>query len=716
VKLISAAIKNFKLLDDVRFDFSTDPNRPLTVIRAENGSGKTSLLYALLWGLFGEEGLDKEARVLRRTSAAAPSGVPVEVEVTIVFEHSDPVGGVSKYRLTRMQQETPKDGTDNVERGAQHVTLVELTPSGEETRHSEILQNLFPQRLKDIFFTNGEEVQTFIAGGTAADTQSLVHESIRQLLGLDDLEKLSNDLKAIVTKYQREAAKNAGEDVAKAQQKYEETQKFATDLSADLQILDSSMAEMSRQDAQWEKQLAEYQGNGNLTDLTRRRAVLKLDLEGLERQRSAAISRLRLLMTSEDMTWSLIEPTLEKGMGVLRDLYDKNVIPGVSLAVLRDRLSLGVCVCGESLDHNDPSCSDRRTYVEQLIQQQQQASEHSQKLTQTYHVAGASESAFKGRQGSTEDVANQRTSIFGEFAEITASTQAKNADLVSVETAIDGIDEQHVHALRTELSKVKAKFLEAHEKRGSLNTRIELAKKALAEAKAAYDLVEGKANKHDSASYLLSVAQDMQALLSGTVESLRTDYVHQVAAKTSQMFLDAVGADPSDMGAVFKNVRIDEDFKIVVESQDGRKLNPSFELNGASQRVLTLSFIWALTEISGAEAPRIIDTPLGMISGTVKKRLVDAITAPANADGPNFQVILLLTRSEIRDIEPLLDTRAGAYTTMSCNKDADDLVYRWGADHPLVKSCSCNHRQSCKICARKTDPDYNVVFKQEGFN
>ena len=54
MRLESAHIRNFKLLEDVDLEFSVDPNHPLTVIRAENGSGKTSILLALRWAMWGE--------------------------------------------------------------------------------------------------------------------------------------------------------------------------------------------------------------------------------------------------------------------------------------------------------------------------------------------------------------------------------------------------------------------------------------------------------------------------------------------------------------------------------------------------------------------------------------------------------------------------------------------------------------------------------------
>ena len=153
----------------------------------------------------------------------------------------------------------------------------------------------------------------------------------------------------------------------------------------------------------------------------------------------------------------------------------------------------------------------------------------------------------------------------------------------------------------------------------------------------------------------------------------------------------------------------------MVDTLRERRLDTDFELNGASQRALTLSFIWSLMEVSGTMAPRIIDTPLGMVAGGVKTRMVDAITKPPVDDIPEFQVVLFLTRSEIRDIEQLLDVRAGVVRTLSCSKDyPEDLVHSWEVDRPLIRVCTCNHRESCRICARKYDNQHGITYRDEG--
>jgi hypothetical protein len=163
---------------------------------------------------------------------------------------------------------------------------------------------------------------------------------------------------------------------------------------------------------------------------------------------------------------------------------------------------------------------------------------------------------------------------------------------------------------------------------------------------------------------------------------------------------------------VFTGVRIDSRrYQIIVDTQNGRTLDPKFEINGASQRALTLSFIWALTEVSRAVAPRIIDTPLGMVAGGVKTRMVDAITQPVVGGNPHYQVVLMLTRSEIAGIESLLDRRMGKWVTLSCSKDYPvDLRFDWGASAPEVRSCGCSHRRSCKLCARQYDAQSGVEY------
>jgi DNA sulfur modification protein DndD len=54
MKLVRAEFQNFRLLRSLEVDFSTDDTQNLTVIRAANESGKTTMLTALQWALYGD--------------------------------------------------------------------------------------------------------------------------------------------------------------------------------------------------------------------------------------------------------------------------------------------------------------------------------------------------------------------------------------------------------------------------------------------------------------------------------------------------------------------------------------------------------------------------------------------------------------------------------------------------------------------------------------
>ena len=158
MKFKSALIVNFKLLREVSLEFSLDPSRPVTVIRAENGSGKTSTLSALQWGLFGDAGLDPSAREVRLSPSDWPDGKRCDIRVQIDFTHTvyDELGGelVAKhtnYRIVRTVSETPK-GEKQFSREREQMHLFELTDSGNEMlKGAEVrLAEMLPIEMKDV--------------------------------------------------------------------------------------------------------------------------------------------------------------------------------------------------------------------------------------------------------------------------------------------------------------------------------------------------------------------------------------------------------------------------------------------------------------------------------------------------------------------------------------------------------------------------------------
>ena len=715
MRLLRAHVRNFKLLEDVELEFSTKHDRPLTVIRAENGSGKTSLLYAFQWAFHGKDGLPKSAQGLRLTSSAIPFGKATTVSVTIWFEIADEHGNTAQYRLIRSVIETPttEDAFDSQQ---ERVRLLKLTPKGEEPEESaEATINVWlPRQLHAVFFTDGDSVQTFISGQIGQkQRQRRVHDAIRDLLGIDRFRTAARDIEAAFRSIQAEAAKSGGKDTSTLEDRLEETRSQIDGLEDDLLRLRERQANMTDERSKWDKELRELRGIGDIDELNERIEQAERDQERFERQRQATLVRMRESLRSEQFSWQFMNERLQAGIGILSELADRHIIPGTSIEILKDRLELGECICGESLALG----TAHHQHVERLVEEQLSVSEHRQRLTELHHLARRAQEEERSRRESGQAFSPNSSQLLAEFIDARDSLRTKGRELDDLKSRRANINEERVRNLTSQLQDIDAKIVQAHQSIGAKETELDHAYERRALQERELDDAQKEVDISNELALKRDVAQDLTVLAKSVLKVLENDYVQRVSQRMRDLFMEIVGApdDPlrQDFGPVlFAGVHIDDDFNIIIDTHDGRRLDPDFELNGASKRALTLSFIWALMEVSGTTAPRMIDTPLGMVSGGVKSRMLDAVTRPPIDELSELQVILFLTRSELRDVEDLIDERAGNVMTLSCSEHYPaDLVYSWSTDYPVSRICSCNHRYSCYTCARRYDDRHGVIFR-----
>ena len=712
MRLESAHIKNFKLLENVDLTFSTDSQQPLTVIRAENGSGKTSILYALRWAMYGARGIPTGMRL---TAAAKPPGRPVTVQVRAEFTTTDPYSGDEvRYRLIRSCEETPGED-DRFQRNPDQLRLLRRTSDGEEDIEDGkegLIRKLLPLNLADVFFTNGDDVQRFISSGQQADRerQKAVHSAIRQLLGLDDVEATEKHLSNIAKNLKRELADDGGEELQAANAALEVIQGRVAADEDELDIIRERIVRVDEQIRADERELDGIRGIGDLDTIQARIRELEGDLSQLGTQEGGIRRQMKEVLQSEALSWRMIGPQLQQGLGILDDLADRKVIPGAAIEVLTDRLELGICICGEDLGEG----SAHHQHIEDLIKQQREVAPELQRLSTVWHLARNSSSVQRAAIAAGRSFDEIGADLRQQYTGCRDVQRRKQADLESERERRTQIDAERVRTLTDRIKQNAGKRSGFDRRYGEVEGRLQ----GLEEEARLLDERVRKAEAETTLNKTIRlrsvVAYDLLELAQGTLGSLKSDYVQRVSARMNELFLDIVGSDPDAEAAVFTGVTINDRFDIVIHTQGGKTLDADYELNGASQRALTLSFIWALMEVAGREAPRIIDTPLGMTSGAVKHRMVELLTSPADAAGLAYQVVLLMTRSEIRDIEDLLDERAGSVSTLSCSKDYPvDLVNEWGDGAPTVRSCACDHRQICSVCTRRKDDNTRFTVRQE---
>lgn len=708
MKIRRVEFKNFKLLDGVVLDFSTDPAKPLTVVRAENGSGKTSLLWGLAWAFYGDAGLP--SKTARLTSTKRPTGVPTTVQVVVDFEHEPDELGVNQYVLTRTVQETPHEG-DEVDHGPMSTKLFVRTKAGEELvpgDASAVLESFVPIRLKEVFLTDGDKVQRFISGTVAAkERQHNVHQAIRALLGLDRLDEVEQDLVAVEKQLRKELAASGGQDVQHAQQDLENCENELIEAKERRDKANGRRARIEEDIDELERKLQDIKGHGDLDAINAELAKARKDLSQVTEDEAGLLESIRSLFKSdESLSWSIAEGPLRQGQRVLADLYDRRVIPGSSTGVLQDRLDMELCICGESLADG----TVHRAQVLQLLDEQAAVSAERERLTETFHRTRAGLNRFEGARGDGVDFWAQRPSLIQRQAEITDRQKEAQQRVKLFEDRREQIDEEEVRRYTSSLASARKDQTECSEDIGSFDREIVQLDEQRAVLAFRYETAQGATKSDARSRHRHEISDDLKTLVTETLAVLKNEHVQSVSDRMNSIFMDIVGSSPELAGAVFHGAHLTESFDIVVQAGNQKTLDTDYEVNGASQRALTLAFVWALMDVSGTVAPRVIDTPLGMTAGGVKRRMVEAITAPVLSDHPDYQVVLLLTRSEIRDIEPLLDDRTGRHLTLSCSKDYPaDLVHDWGVSEPTILRCDCSHRQFCEVCERHNDAEQNLT-------
>ena len=218
MKIVAARIRNFKLLRAIDLAFGVERDLPLTVIRAENGSGKTSTLQALRWALYGKDVLDDSQ--VRLSPADWPDKMVCQVAVEIDFTHSavsyvdgETMVSETAYMLKREVEEKPEGDRPN--RAQERVSLYQRTSAGAEPIEAaeSRLSQMLPKEMIDIFFTDGDAAMTFISPQLSDNAKrDKVKEAIRSLLGLDLLERVAKRVSAAQSAVNRSISKDASSD------------------------------------------------------------------------------------------------------------------------------------------------------------------------------------------------------------------------------------------------------------------------------------------------------------------------------------------------------------------------------------------------------------------------------------------------------------------------------------------------------------------------
>ena len=703
MKLIRAEFTNFRLLRDLILDFQSDTNQRLTVIRAENESGKTTILNGLQWALYGDDALPGRRRDYRMYpidwDTSDGNRVPVTVEVdfeTKSVRRSRTHGMIEttqSFRIIRSTYDTIRG--EGWEPGPTTVRLFELTDRGSdpiEFPEARIKEEM-PDELREIFFTDGDRALSFIEADVAASTkQARVRRAIESLLGLDVIDAALGRVKKTVSEVNKQVKSAVPHQaVARVAEELTELADEQDRLQDRIRDADSQFVSFDERYAAIEKQIEDTLAKGNRDDLNRQVANIRRGVHRVEERIAAAAKSHTNLFRSLDLSRELMAPVIESSLARLDDLRDQGKIPNSTIPVLEERLNTRTCICGEPIEGHDPDVARRREHIKGLIDQSRNADALQSTVADLYFASRPLQLDQRSPDQSWrvrfEGVADNRDELLTEREQLGQQMKA-------LESRIAQIPDHDLQGLQRTRSTYRDQRDRFNAERTRHRTDLDNVRQQHTTLERQYHQMLRQQDRGARFMADLEVAQDIQTVLSRAYERLTTEELTKVSTRMNSIFLEMIGADPSQ-GAIIQGAEITPQFEITVYGPNGRPLNPDRDLNGASRRALTLAFILALTKVSEVEAPNVIDTPLGMMSGFVKRSVLTTTIRESS------QLILFLTRSEIAGCEDILDAEAANVITLTNPAHYPVML----ANDPQVQErtvlqCECNHRRECTICHR----------------
>ena len=184
-------LNNYRQFKNVDLQFSTDPEKNITIILGNNGFGKTTFLRSFIWCLYRTSNLFKNPILLNSEIASEMKpGDHKTVKVELTLEHNNFNYKITTREVYKKTEDddivvSKKAATSIVKMGdfdglANAITIQESSAVANE------IETILPQELKDYFFYDGENNKI-----EEASNRKNIKNAVSRMVGLKDFENLN---------------------------------------------------------------------------------------------------------------------------------------------------------------------------------------------------------------------------------------------------------------------------------------------------------------------------------------------------------------------------------------------------------------------------------------------------------------------------------------------------------------------------------------------
>ncbi|MFN8233440.1 MAG: AAA family ATPase [Actinomycetota bacterium] len=645
----SLRLHNFRQYrGDQTLSFSTDPERNVTIVVGANGAGKTGLFLALNWCLYAQGASDAGPLLSWNLS-------PTEREeggfVEVQFRH----GGI-QYVARRGIQSL---GDSQEEVG--ELQLLELRPGGRAKpvlNPEQMMNEILPIDARRYFFFDGERINDMTKAGHGEQ----VREAMRSVLKLKVLERSIFHLGEVEKDLLR-AVKQSKEMDSESAGLIEAMENLRGQIQEARSRRDEVVAEIESNDRQLEIVAEKLKSFEGFREIMVREAEIDTLLAAKDQRCTEIVDALSDVIVRSGP--SIASQALTIAQQILDEKRRRGEIPSnIRRQLIDDLLREGKCICGRELDAPSRRILDARresaasSEVEDVV------------LTASGHIAslhGLAQRApqelldalqeYEGIRSTMDELQREKEGLRQRVSE---DLRTRPAGEVGDESR--GLDETRRllelggRDLNFELGQLQAGLAQ-------LELNLEHKRDQLERTQHRSSAATREKRRYALAFQAREAAEEL-------LQRFHDDMRQRIEDMTDEIFKSLVWKQ----GGTFQRVKILGDSRMDVVGRSGES---AFEgLSAGERQVLSLSFIVAMSRVTGEEAPLVIDTPFGRLSEDPLDNIAERLPFLSG------QLVLLVTDRELEgSARRSMKDRIGGEFFLSFDQDTDATLIQQRGPH-----------------------------------
>ena len=625
LQILSITLKDYRQYKgEQTIDLRKRGERHINIIEGQNGAGKSNILNSITFCFYGTEehlkeekegGLETFPLVNRDRLENLNDGGKATGYVEIELGETEP-----EYVFKREFTTIKTDGGFNSVVGDLNLQRRVNRDWKPVDNPNTYLNEILPTRVHEYFLFDGERLHKFFEEGYPERVRTAILDvSHIELLNraLEHLDKMDTEIGRKASNFEGEA-KRLKEELDETKRKRERKKERIDELERDITEAQSNIDQIdgklrdSSDAAVREKQERRKYLNQRLDQLNGEISELKDETTEEMVEAGPIVYNLKAL----DFTHQQFAELAQAGQ----------LPPKIQDWFVQELLESGECICGANLDSDEK----KRRHLAEL--------EQEMSLVMQENLEGKAEipRVIDDGKGLVEDIISNRKKISEKQDEL-GEVDRELRDISNELKSYDLPEDVDVSSLESQRSEIEGRISEMRQEIGRVEHEIETLDERVNELDNKWREEAAKETKHRTMMRKLDFVEEAHEELTEIKSTILAQIRENTEENMNRYFNDLIWKDED------YTVELGDDYTVSVYGRHGD--NKIGSLSAGEKQVLALSFMSALTKISGFNAPIVIDTPLGRISSKPKKRIAQNLPSYL----VDTQITFLMTDEEYTD-------------------------------------------------------------------